>query len=124
MLTDGHGSPMVATNGSPIHTYGARFMELCFGEQQFGWDFVAAKVTSPLLCMDFLCAYGMLVDVKHRHLIDTVTFCSNACTFRGADYSRLYSMLSAMDDYLRLLVEFLSSCSPPSHGVEHHTKRV
>jgi len=64
---------MEAANSSPIRTYGTRFMEPCFGDQWFGWDFVTAKVAFPLLGVDFLCAYGLLVDVKHRRLIDAVT---------------------------------------------------
>jgi len=39
------------------------------------------------------------VDVKHRCLIDAVTFCLYACTLSGADSIRLSSMLSAIDDF-------------------------
>lgn len=74
-LANGHGLPMEAANGTPIHTY-----ELCFGGQKFGWDFITANVGFPLLGADFLCAYGLLVDMKNCCLIDAVTFCSYACT--------------------------------------------
>ena len=74
MVTDGHGPPMEAANGSPILTYGTRYIELCFGGHRFGWDFVTAKVSVPLLGADFLCAHGLLVDVKNRHLIDMSRF--------------------------------------------------
>jgi len=95
MLTDGHGPPIEAVNCSPISTYGTRFMELCFGEQWFGWDLVTAKVAFPLLCTDFLCAYGLLV------------------------------LLSTTDDYLQLLAEFpvltqpTFSSSTAKHGLLH-----
>jgi len=71
MLTDGHGPPLEAANSSSICTHGTRFVE-----QGFGWDFVTAKVAFPLIDADFLCAYGLLADVKHCRLIDAVTFCS------------------------------------------------
>ena len=50
---------------------------MCFGGHRFGWDFVTAKVAVPLLGADFLCAHGLLVDVKNRRLIDAVTYCSS-----------------------------------------------
>lgn len=59
-----------------------------------------AKVTVALLVTDFLFAYELLVDVKKRHLIDTVTFCLYACTLSAADFIRLSSLLSAADKFL------------------------
>ena len=126
MLTGSHGPPMEAANGSPIRTYGTRYVELCFEGQRFGWDFVTAKVAIPLLGSDFLCAHGLLVDVKNRRLIDAVTFCSYTCTLGGADSIRLSSMLSASDVFHRLLAGFPTltqptfSASAVKHGVEHH----
>ena len=126
MVTDGHGPPMEAANGSPIRTYGTRYIELCFGGHRFGWDFVTAKVSVPLLGADFLCAHGLLVDVKNRRLIDAVTFCSYACTLSRADSIRLSSMLSTSDDIHRLLAGFPALTQPTfsvsgvKHGVEHH----
>ena len=66
-------APLQAANGTPISTYGIRDVELCFGDQRFSWDFITAKVTIPLLGADFLCAYGLLVDIKGHRLIDAVT---------------------------------------------------
>ena len=126
MVTDSHGPPMEAANGTPIRTYGIRYNELCFGGHRFGWDFVTAKVAVPLLGADFLCAHGLLVDVKNRRLIDAVTFCSYTCTLSGADSLRLSSMLSPSDDFHRLLAGFPAltqptfSVSAVKHGVEHH----
>jgi len=92
--------------------------------QQFGWDFVTAKVAYPHLCVDFLCAYELLVDVKHQRLIDADTFCSYTCTLSGAGSIRLSSTLSATDDFLRLLANSslhpTFSSSAAKHGVEHH----
>ena len=98
-----HGPPMEAANGTPIRTYGTRQVSLGFGGQQFNWDFVLADVSFPLIGADFLCAYGLLVDVKNRRLIDAATYCSYACTLGGANAVGLSNMLSATDEFLRLL---------------------
>uniref|UniRef100_A0A674MCK3 Gypsy retrotransposon integrase-like protein 1 n=1 Tax=Takifugu rubripes TaxID=31033 RepID=A0A674MCK3_TAKRU len=126
MLSESHGPPMEAANGSPIRTYGVRYVELCFGGQRFGWNFVTAKVTVPLIGADFLCAFGLLVDVKNRRLVDAVTFCSYECTLGVTDSVRLSSMLPTADIFLCLLTEFPAltqptfSSSTAKHGVEHH----
>ncbi|KAL7842148.1 hypothetical protein SRHO_G00238370 [Serrasalmus rhombeus] len=126
VVADTHGPPMEAANGSPIRTYGTRHVELCFGGQRFGWDFVTAKVAVPLLGSDFLCAYGLLVDVKNHRLIDAVTFCSYACALSDSDTVHLSSLLSVTDSFQRLLAEFPAltqptfSSSTAKHGVEHH----
>nr|XP_061827907.1 uncharacterized protein K02A2.6-like [Nerophis lumbriciformis] len=126
MLSESHGPPMEAANGSPIRTYGIRYVELCFGGQRFSWDFVTAKVTVPLIGADFLCAFGLLVDVKNRRLVDAITFCSYKCSLSATDSIRLSSMLPIADVFLRLLAEFPTlaqptfSSSTAKHGVEHH----
>lgn len=81
---------------------------------------------SSLLSADFLCAYGLLVDVKNCRLIDATTFCSYPCALSGLDSARLSSVLSPTDDFLRLLAEFPTLTQPTfsstatKHGVEHH----
>ena len=126
MLTDRHGPPLQAANGSPIRTYGIRYVELCFGDQRFSWDFIMAKVTVPLLGADFLCAYGLLVDIKGHRLIDAVTFCSYACSLGVSDFVGLSSIVPATDEFHRLLVQVPSLTKPTfssntsKHGVEHH----
>ena len=98
----------------------------CFGGQRFSWDFITAKVVVPLLGVDFLCAYGLLVDVKNGRLIDATTFSSYTYALSGVDSIRLSSMLSQADEFHRLLTEFpvftqpTFSSSMAKHGVEHH----
>ena len=123
---DGEHGPQLATaDGSPIRSYGVRSVELCFGGQRFQWDFVIASIAFPLLGADFLCAHGLLVDVRNNCLVDAQTFTSFACTRGDAAYSGLSSSLSE-DQYLRLLAEFPDLTQPTfsaptvKHGVEHH----
>lgn len=72
-LSGSHGPPMQAANNSPICTFGSRRLTMCFQGQRFNWDFVIAKVAFPILGADFLCAHGLLVDIRNRRLIDATT---------------------------------------------------
>lgn len=125
-VTGGHGPPMDAANGTSIRTYGVRRVDVSFGGRRFTWDFVMAAVSTPLLGADFLCAFNLLVDVKHCRLIDAVSFTSYPCTLGGAGALGLANTLSTGDPYQRLLAEFPELTTPTfssavaKHGVEHH----
>ena len=63
-----------AVNNSPVSTFGTRSLTLNLGlHRTFHWVFVIAEVKTPILGADFLCYYGLLVDMRHKRLIDTVT---------------------------------------------------
>lgn len=72
-IADGYGPRMDAANGTPISTYGTRYVEVCFSGRRFGWKFIIA-VSTPLLGADFLCCYRLLVDVTNCRLIDALSF--------------------------------------------------
>jgi len=64
---------LTSANDTPIRTYGTKTVDLCFEGQRFKWDFVTADISFPLLGADFLCAHGLLVDVKNSRLVDALT---------------------------------------------------
>ncbi len=74
----GWGPVLLATNGTPIRTFGKRCLSLRFGGQRFQWSFVTASVPMALLGADFLCAHGLLVDVKRKRLVQAETFSSHS----------------------------------------------
>ncbi|KAJ8397556.1 hypothetical protein AAFF_G00438320 [Aldrovandia affinis] len=119
------GPNLEAANGTPIPTFGTRSLTLCFAGQRFSWDFVLAKVSTPLLGADFLCANGLLVDVGNRQLVNAETFCSLACEHSTATSTRLAAALSPADDVARLLLEFSDITTPTfsassiKHNVTH-----
>ncbi|KAM3850574.1 F-box/WD repeat-containing protein 9-like [Diretmus argenteus] len=76
---EGLGPQLTTANGSPIHMYGVKSVELCFGGQRFIWDFVMTDIAFPILGADFLCAHNLLVDVKNNRLVDALTS-SFTCT--------------------------------------------
>ena len=121
-----HGPRLTSANDTPIRTYGTQTMELCFGGQRFTWDFITADISFSLLGADFLCAHGLLVDVKNSRLVDAQTFSSFACVRDEITYGGLSSSLSEGDKYQHLLAEFPGltrptfSATTTKHGVEHH----
>ena len=129
-MAGGHGPRMAAANGTPIRTYGTRYVEVCFGGRHFGWDFVMAAVSTPILGADFLCAFRLLVDVTNCRLIDAVAFSTYPCTLGGVGGLCLSHTFATGDPYQRLLAEFPVLTTPTfssavaKHGVEHHITTV
>ena len=103
---------------------------MCFGGRRFGWDFVMAAVSTPLLGADFLCAYRLLVDVTNCRLIDALSFASFPCTLGGVGGLCLANTFATGDLYQRLLAEFPDITTPTfssavaKHGVEHYITTV
>lgn len=63
-----------AANKTVISTYGERSLTLDFGlPRVFRWIFIIADVVHPIIGANFLENYSLLVDVKSRRLIDSVT---------------------------------------------------
>jgi hypothetical protein len=65
---------LCAANGTTIPTYGWLPLSLNLGlRRDFTWRFVVADVTQPLIGVDFLSHFGLLIDCKHNRLLDGVT---------------------------------------------------
>lgn len=65
---------LFAANGSVINTFGWVSLSLNFGlRRAFTWRFVIADVTKPIIGIDFLAHYNLLVDARQHRLIDNVT---------------------------------------------------
>jgi hypothetical protein len=65
---------LFAANGTAVRTYGCTNLRLDFGLRgEFSWRFVVADATGPIIGSEFLSFYDLLVDVRHRRLIDNIT---------------------------------------------------
>lgn len=65
---------LYAANGSEIQTYGNRRMIVNLGlRRAFEWNFIVADIKTPLLGVDFLKAYNLLIDPRGERLIDQTT---------------------------------------------------
>ena len=68
---------LYAANGTPIKTYGERLTQLNLNlRRSFCWPFIIADVQHAIIGADFLNNYGLLIDVKHKRLIDSTTHMS------------------------------------------------
>ena len=92
-------------------------------DRRYAWDFIIADVTQPLLGADFLCHYGLLVDVRHKRLLDVHSYTS--LDLQTADDAA--PVLSNVTDgpFSALLSEFPDLVTPTfhatstKHSVEH-----
>ena len=65
---------LYAANGTKISTYGTKILKLDFKlRRAFTFPFVIANVNQPIIGVDFLKRFNLLVDVKNNCLIDGIT---------------------------------------------------
>ena len=117
---------LFAANGTKIDTYGSKTLALNLGLRRvFKWKFCIASIQRPILGADFLSHYGLLVDMKRKRLIDTVT----GLTHKGrlSKINHLTVCTTSQDSpFHKILVEFpeLTRFAPISnnkiHQVEHY----
>jgi len=61
-------------NSIIVHTYGYITLRLDLGlRREFSWPSVVADETPPIKGSDFLYFYHLLVNIRHRRLIDSIT---------------------------------------------------
>ena len=65
---------LYAANGTTIPTHGWTSQTLNLGlRRHFSWRFVVADIQTPIIGVDLLSFYGLLVDCRHNRLLDGVT---------------------------------------------------
>ncbi len=76
----GHFS-LQAVNNTDIATYGVLSLSLDLGlRRTFRWVFVIADVKQPILGTDFLCHFGLLVDVRRANFLILLRLLTSAAT--------------------------------------------
>jgi hypothetical protein len=94
-----------AANGSTITTFGFRAMDLNLGvRRQFTWKFIVAAVTHPIIGMDFLSHFNLVIDPRNKRLIDTQTSLSvrTVSTITATNPPRLLAVTE---------IQYISACS-------------
>jgi hypothetical protein len=72
---------LCVANSTTIHIYGWLPLSLNLGlRRDFTWRFVVADVTHPIIGVDFLSHFGLLVDCQNNRLLD-----DNRVTLRKGD---------------------------------------
>jgi hypothetical protein len=65
---------LCAANGTTIHTYGWLPLSLNSSlRRDFTWRFVVADAIHPIIGVDFISHFGLLVDCRNNRLLDGVT---------------------------------------------------
>jgi hypothetical protein len=67
------GPALSGAAGQPIPCWGERQLHLSFGGQDFSWPFLLAAVQFPIIGVDFLRHFGLLVDPAANQLVDRHT---------------------------------------------------
>lgn len=115
-----------AANGSRIKVYDKRVLTTDLGlRRRFNWLFLVADVGMAIIGADFLAAFGIVVDLKHRRLIDGLTKLSST---GGLTTASVHSVTVVATDhpFRDLLVEFRDVTLPTTmksaaqHDVTHH----
>ena len=122
------GASLQAANGIPIPTYGTRSLTLNLGlRRPYRWVFIVADVKYPILGADFLGHHGLIIDVKHRTLIDSSTnlMANIIYTHQNTHSLTTINPLFSPNSFTSLLAGYpeitrLFADTPIKHNVVHH----
>jgi len=121
---------LVAANGTPIPTYGTHQLCLNLGlRRDFRWRFIVADVSKPIIGVDFLSYYNLLVDCRRQRLVDPLTNISVSAPTQNSGHE-LLSVKTFMGDtkYLDLLRRYPEITRPagseqvPNHNTKHYIR--
>ncbi|GFS98070.1 retrovirus-related Pol polyprotein from transposon opus [Trichonephila clavipes] len=99
---------LFAANGTVISTYGQQLVTLDLGLRRvFRWPFIIAAVSQPIIGADFLRHYGLLVDIRHGRLVDSLTRLQTQGTVQQGNNSGM-KVVNGNTKFHRLLAEFPS----------------
>jgi hypothetical protein len=65
------GPLLTGPSGKQIPCWGSKNLSVCFGRRQFTWTFLLAGVSFPIIGVDFLQHFHLLVDPSGRRLVDS-----------------------------------------------------
>ncbi|XP_061729197.1 uncharacterized protein LOC133534126 [Cydia pomonella] len=124
------GYNLSAANGSNIATYGYLTLDLDFGlRRSFVWRFVVADVTKPIIGVDFLNHYNLLVDCPNKRLIDMLTLIAAIGTTANCKDVFSVKVVTGESRYHKILDEFPEITRPAGkqntnipHNTVHHIR--
>ncbi|XP_023709605.1 uncharacterized protein LOC111865653, partial [Cryptotermes secundus] len=121
---------LCAANGTTIHTYGWLPLSLNLGlRREFTWRFVVADVPHPIIGVDFLSHFGLLVDCRNNRILDGVTTLSAPASAANALIPSVKT-ISSNTPIDSLLTEFPDLTRPAGvqreirHNTVHHIRTV
>lgn len=113
---------LFAANASPIATYGQHNLTLNLGlRRALTWSFTIADVQTAILGADILAHYGILIDLRGRRILDSLTSLSSTGILGPAEVHSVtlaptYQVPSQPqgEQYSRLVQSFTELAAPPS----------
>lgn len=110
---------LCAANGSSIATYGYVTLDLDFTlRRTFTWRFVVADVTKPIIGVDFLNFYNLVVDCRNKRLIDNLTSIAAVATSANCPNVSSVKVVTGETRYHGILKDFPEITRPAGR---HHT---
>lgn len=125
------GYNLTAANGTTIETYGYAHLNLDLSlRRNYPWKFVVADVTKPIIGVDFLCHYNLIVDCKNKRIIDnTTTLSTPASLARNIKNILSVKVLTGDSPYHLLLTREFPEITRPAgtqrtvpHNTQHHIR--
>ena len=102
-----------AANSTEIKTYGQRSLTLDLGlRRQFSWAFIVADVQRPIIGIDFLTHFGLIVNLRNRQLSDSETTLCVPGKPTSINSFGLKPFMPAQSTYLQLINSFPSLIHP------------
>ena len=105
-----------AANGTKIKTYGDSTLRVDLGLRRvFTWTFIIADVSHAIIGSDFLAYYDLLVDLRRRRLVDSLTNCTSVGQISNRP-SQTISIIGSHQKYKDILSQFPALLKPiPSY---------
>ena len=109
---------LFAANGTVISTYGFHLLTLDLGlHRAFTWRFIIADVNKPIIGVDFLAYYNLIVDCRNQRLIDNQTSLAiQAPQSKSTEAISSVRTITEDSSYHRILKEY-----PRSHPASGQT---
>ncbi|GFX01215.1 retrovirus-related Pol polyprotein from transposon 297 [Trichonephila clavipes] len=117
---------LFAANNTKIPAYGMVRKELNLGlRRPFIWTSIIADVSSPIIGVDFLKHFNLLIDLKKKRLVDVETSLFTSCVFSNIVQPSILTV-DANISFKNILSEYPDLSNPSlisksaSHGTVHH----
>lgn len=103
---------LFAANNTTINTYGIQIISVDLGlRRQFDWEFLVADVSKAIIGADFLSKFGLVIDLKNKKLIDSVTKLQTECIAKNTKQEKI-STVNPHEIFTDLLNEFRDLTTP------------
>jgi cleavage and polyadenylation specificity factor subunit 1 len=108
------GFCLQAANNTSINTYGKRSLTLNIGlRRNFQWPFIIADVKNPILGADFLRYFNLLVDMRNKRLIDTITHLKvQGVTSSQMPSNLVWQVITPKNKFEAIMTEYPSITQP------------